>query len=172
MNRSLLVISAIVVTAVAMFPDRAASQQKTLKDQLLGTWTLVSFEVLRPDGSKTLPWGDAPKGISSFDANGRYYHMLARSDLPKIAAQDRRKATPQEVMTLYFGMLSNYGTYTVNEADKTITIILEASSNPNQVGVDQKRIVTSVTADELRYHNNAPTSGGGGQNRQVYRRVK
>jgi hypothetical protein len=60
-------------------------------------------------------------------------------------------------------MLSNYGTYTVNEADKTITIILEASSFPNQVGVDQKRIVTSVTADELRYHNNAPTSGGGGQ---------
>jgi hypothetical protein len=68
-RRSILAVSAIVVTALALLPDRAVSQQ-TLKDQLLGTWTLVSFEVLRPDGSKTLPWGDAPRGISSFDANG------------------------------------------------------------------------------------------------------
>jgi hypothetical protein len=98
--------------------------------------------------------------------------MITRPDLPKITAKNRREATPQEVVAIYSGLIANYGTYTVNEANKTITMILEASTYPNQLGFEQKRVLTSVTADELRYYNNAPASDGGGKNLQVFRRIK
>jgi hypothetical protein len=41
-RRSILSISAMTVLALAVLPGSAVAQQKTLKDQLVGTWTLVS----------------------------------------------------------------------------------------------------------------------------------
>ena len=42
----------------------AGAQQKSLKDQLVGAWTLVSSTSKQPDGS--LQWGSNPKGSIIF----------------------------------------------------------------------------------------------------------
>ena len=51
------------------------------------------------------------------------------------------------------GILAHFGTYSVSEADGTYTLHVEASSYANCNGTDQKRIVTSLTADELKWTN-------------------
>ena len=42
-------------------------------------------------------------------------------------------------------------TLTVNEEEKAVFLHLDASTFPNQIGTDQKRTITSLTADELKY---------------------
>jgi hypothetical protein len=82
------------------------------------------------------------------------------TDYPKIASKDRMKTTPTEERAIAHGVLSYFGTYTVNEADKTISYRIERSSFPNQVtGMDAKRVAT-LTGDELKLDNPGRTAGG------------
>jgi hypothetical protein len=51
-RRSILSVSAITVLGLAVMPGSAVSQQKSLKEQIVGTWTFVSVIETKPDGSK------------------------------------------------------------------------------------------------------------------------
>lgn len=158
-RHSALGLSAIVA-ALVLLPNHAAAQQKQLKDQLVGTWTVVSWEQATKDGGKFQRFGANPKGINVFDANGRFIVMFARADLPRIASNDPSSPTPEEAKAIVGGAIGYFGTYTVDEANKTVVLRIEASSFPNQLAVEQKRLITSLTAEELRYSNPVPTTGG------------
>jgi len=158
-RRSILSISAITALGLVVLPGSAVAQQKTLKEQLVGTWLLASWEQVMPDGSKVHNYGTNPRGVVMFDANGRLFVMFARPDLPKIASNAPRTATAEEAKALVAGSLAYFGTYTVNDADKAMSFRLDASSFPNQVGSDQRRTITSLTADELKYDTIALAGG-------------
>src|SRR5438105_5446122 len=123
---NLIGLSAISALALAMLPGSAVSQQKSIKDQLVGTWTLTAWEQTRPDGSKLQRFGANPKGIHVFDANGRTYILFSRPDLPKIASNNPSTPTPDEAKGIVDGSIAYYGTYTVDEASKVITVKVEA----------------------------------------------
>ena len=82
-RRSLLSISAMTVLGLVFASSTAIAQQKSLKEQLVGTWTLVSTENTAPNGTKRQPYGANPKGILIFDAGGRYAVVQGRPDRPK-----------------------------------------------------------------------------------------
>jgi len=162
MNRRIalaLTTTTLLGLGLAIATSNASAQQKSLKDQLVGTWNVVSWDQSNKDGSKFQRFGANPKGINMFDANGHFAIMFARPDLPKIAANSPSKPTPEEAKAIVGGAISYFGTYTVDEATKTIKLHIEASSYPNLVG-DQPRTITSLTADELKYTNPVPTTGG------------
>ncbi|MGU7774991.1 lipocalin-like domain-containing protein [Burkholderia sp. MR1-5-21] len=148
------------------------AQQKgpSLKQQLVGTWTFASANETRKDGTKVDRWGANPKGSLMFDANGRYMFIITRSDIPKFATNSATEGTAEEDKAVVKGMLVYFGTYSVNEADKTLITHIEGCSFPNLVGTDQKRIITSLTADELKYHN--PVSSIAGDAQVVWKRAK
>ena len=150
------------VTAMGLLASAgsAVSQPKSLKDQLVGTWTVTAWEQTYPDGKKDQAFGSSPKGINTFSADGRFIAIFLRPDLPKIASGDRVKPTPDEAMAVAKGSIVYYGTYTVNEADKSVSLNLEGTSYTNQIGLPQKRIITSISASELKYENPRSTSGG------------
>jgi hypothetical protein len=156
----ILRLSVIAAFGLALLPSNAVSQQTSLKNQLVGTWTVVSWEQTRKDGSKFERFGTNPKGVNVFDANGRFVVMFARPDLPKIASNNPSTPTPEEAKAIVGGAIGYFGTYTVDEATKTITLHIEASSFPNQLGSEQKRTITALTADELKYSNPVAVSGG------------
>ncbi len=58
-------------------------------------------------------------------------------------------------------MIGYYGTYTLDEASKVITMRIEASSFPNQLGIEQKRTITSLTPTELKYINTTVVGNAG-----------
>jgi hypothetical protein len=162
--------TALFCLAVGLPTSASLAQQKSLKEQLIGTWTLVSSDQVRPDGSRLKQFGADPKGINVFDANGRFFIMVASADNSQIASNDLRSAKAEESGALIVESIAYYGTYTVNEAERFIMLHLEASTFPNQIGTDQKRTVTSLTANELKY--SAPAAIPGAQVHQVWKRTE
>jgi len=160
MNRgSILSVFVIAALALAMPPTAAVSQQKTLKEQLVGAWTLVSIIATDKAGGKSDRRGPNPKGLLIFEANGHYSILTSRSDLPNFKVDNVNQGTAEEYKTVMMGMFANVGTWSVDEATRTITTHVEAGSYPNLNGNSQKRVVSSLTADELRYTNGASVSG-------------
>ena len=168
-RRSILSLSPIAALGLAMLPGGAIAQTKSLKDQLVGTWIFVSSTNTRADGGKYDPWGANPKGTTIYEANGRYAFMLMRSDLPKFA--DRSKTTPEEGKAVVQGSIAYYGSYTVDEASKTVTLHVEGSTVSALNGTDQKRIIKSISADEMNTLNPV-TSDGGTPADTIYKRAK
>jgi hypothetical protein len=89
--------TALLCMAAGLSASDSLAQQKSLKEQLLGTWTLVSSDQIRPDGSKLKQFGANPKGINIFDANGRFFVMIASDDNSQIAARDSTRANSAKI---------------------------------------------------------------------------
>ena len=74
-------------------------------------------------------------------------------------------------MAIASGVVAYTGTYTVDENTKTIHVNIETSSFPNLVGApNQRRIVTSITEDELKFTN--PRTPAGITLELVFKRAK
>jgi hypothetical protein len=154
-----------------IYPSRAdIAQQKSLKEQIIGTWALVVCEVVAPDGSKApLVVGSNPAGQYIFTPDS-HFSFQAAADLPKFASGENGKTTPDENKAVVEGSIAYYGTYTANDAERTITLHIERSSFPNLNGSDGKRIITALTPEEMSYIN--PARRGGGAINCAYRRAK
>jgi hypothetical protein len=162
--------TALLSLAVGLSASDSLAQQKSIKEQLVGTWTLVSSDQIRPDGSTLKQFGANPKGINVFDANDRFFLMIASADNSKIVSNNLSKTNSEEGGGLIVESIAYYGTYTVNEAEKVAILHIEASTFPNQVGTDQKRAITSLTPDDLKYRTPGATSGV--QVHQVWKRAE
>jgi hypothetical protein len=66
----ILGLSAMLAAGLASSPCSVVAQQKSLKEQLVGTWILVSCDMKAADGT-TIPPCVNPSGSLSIDASGR-----------------------------------------------------------------------------------------------------
>jgi Lipocalin-like domain len=153
--------SAIGQSATVALPSsRAIGQSGVSQDRLVGTWRYESIVVERTDGTKVAPFGPDPKGFITLSADGRYSLQIMRPDIPKIASKDRLGGTAEENRAVAQGVLSQFGTYSVNEGEGTLTLHVEMSSFPNETGTNEGRIITSISADKLQWTNPTPTTPG------------
>ncbi len=166
-----IVLASVVVALLAFVSGsgNAIAQQygQTLKQQLVGTWTLVSNTNDR-GGTKTQPFGSNPSGMAIFDSAGHIVYILMRSDLPKFASNNRLAGTPEENKAVIQGSLVYFGTYTVQD-DHTYALHVQGSTYPNWTGTDLKRSA-SITGDELSITDPTPSSGG--TSLTIWRRAK
>ena len=160
--------SAVVGLAIMMLPTMGSAQEPSLKDRLIGTWIIVSATDIHKDGTKTEAFGPSPLGTIMFDRNGRFAQILMRSDLPKTAS--RSSGTPEQDHAVVAGSNAYYGTYSVDEGEKALKVHYDGSTFAALIGRDVKRIIESVTADELRLTN--PTTSTGPVATTVWRRAK
>lgn len=160
MHRSTLGLSLVV--GLAGLSGSAWSQ--TFKDQLIGTWNLVSVTE-DYGGGKVLkdPFGPNPGGGITFSPNGRMMFMIIGADLPT------KPTKPQESWRL---VVAYYGTYTVNEADHTVSLHPEKATIP---AFDRStRIVHfTINGDELIEKGIHPIKGPTGPftPTEVYKRA-
>jgi hypothetical protein len=141
--------------------------QTTSKD-LVGVWKLVSITIER-DGKKIDFYGPNPQGQLIYEANGRVSNIITRSGLPKFASDSRQLGTPEENAEVVEGSIAYFGTYSVDEAAKTITLHIESCSYPNLNGLDRKSSF-NLSGDELTITN--PTSSIGVPDQLVWKRVR
>src|SRR5215467_7031222 len=161
-----IAIGSLLALMVAVSP--AAAQQKSLRDQIVGTWNFVVAEVVAPDGKKSLPFGETPTGILIFTSGGQFAQIHVAGDVPKIASNNRLTGTPEEYSTIMRRSISVFGTYTVDEDKKTVTYHIVSSSFPNWEGEAQTRTIDKLTANEFS-NTNPNVAGGRGSASNLYR---
>ena len=160
---------AAALIAIGVNPHTSVAQGPSLKDQLVGTWIYISSTGKRDDGS------DVPRpnlqGAATYTADGRFHFITTRTDAPKYASADPSRPSQDEAMAIASGSIAYTGTYTVDEITKTIHANVETSTFPNLVGApNQRRIVTSLTATEMKFTN--PRTPAGVTLEFVWKRAK
>ena len=137
-------------------PKAPAPAPKSMKEALVGSWSLLIDDAVKPDGTHAPNFGPNPMGIAIFGADGHFAVMIARAGRPKFASNNRATGTADENKAAVAGANAFFGSYTLNEADKTLTMRVEGATYPNLEGTTQKRTITSLTAgDELTWTNPA-----------------
>ncbi len=177
MNWSIKKVARVLLAVTVLFGGTLSgasevwAQEKgsTLAQQIQGAWILVSI-YNEQDGKKTEPLGPNPRGFMIMTPDGRISLILMRASLPKFAANNRMKGTPEENQAVVQGSLAEYGTYAVaSEKEHLVIWHLEACTFPNWDGTDQKRIM-DVSGDELKI--TVPTGSTGGSNYLIWKRAK
>lgn len=151
-------VSALLLFAAFALPVGSAAAQGT--KSIAGTYTIVSVA----------QFGDNPRGQMILGQDGHYSIILARTTLPKVAANARDKGTAEENKAIVGGSTAHFGKYTVDTKEKIITFNVEASTFPNFDGSTFKRPFT-VSGEQLTYTNKVLSSGGAAQD-VVWKRVK
>jgi hypothetical protein len=149
-QRRFFAACAAMILGVALLSANAAGQQTTLKQRLVGTWTFVRTEATQ---------------------DGHFAQIQIADGIPKFASNSRVTGTPEENKAVVVGSISLFGTYTVDEAAKTIIYKVESSTFPNWAGQEQIRPIDSITSDELR-HSNAGASIAGAKTVNIWKRAK
>jgi hypothetical protein len=119
---NMLRILAILALASAL-PGSALAQ--SLKAAIVGSWSVMSVVDQYDSGQKVNNWGTV-KGNLYFDAGGRFGQIIVGDAQPALKTPDPRK--PDAPLVAY------YGSYTVNEASKTVSFNIEAASYSARVG--------------------------------------
>jgi hypothetical protein len=117
--RAIVALALVAASPVAV----ALAQGSPLKDQLVGQWQLVSIGI-----NNAAPYGDSPTGSMLLDAAGHYSIIV-------ISNGGARN-------------ISYYGTYTVDESSKSVTMHVAGGTRANADGKDQTRQVT-IDGDQL-----------------------
>src|SRR4051812_6746102 len=166
MNKAFLAIPLCLLLSGLAF-----AQQNSIGDQIVGAWELVSVTSEMDDGKKGEPFGPSPRGVMIFSNNGHFSLFQSRGEIPKIAANDRAKATPEEAQTIIANSIAYYGTYSIDEASKVMIVNVKASTYANVAAIpNQKRVITLLTADELKFDN--PRTPNGMTLRTSWKRAK
>jgi hypothetical protein len=169
-RRSVLGLVAMGMLGFSLQSGGGLATQNGPGSQLVGTWTLVSNVNVKKDGSTFEPFGSTPKGILTFDATNRFSLILVRPGRPKFASNNRLQSTPEEDRETVRNTLSLFGTYSVNESDRSFILKVEGSSFPNWEGAARKYLIKSLTAEDLKYRS-PPTSTGAGYAELTWRRA-
>jgi len=121
-------IGAISAAALLVMAPQLACAQ-SLKEKLIGAYTLVEGSEVSADGKKVVPWA---KGSLQLSPAGRVSFFV----LPKERAKTDSVRTPAGPMVAY------YGTYTVDEAANTFTITVDGASSPAFEGATRVQTLT------------------------------
>jgi hypothetical protein len=139
---------AFLCLGIAFPPSNALGQQKTLKEQIVGTWILDSVYDQTEDGIKHEPWGPGVKGIAMFDENGHFSWQIMAANRPKSEGTSPR--TPVGQVNCLFG------TYTVDETAKTKTVHIERCTFPQWDETDGTDNIAMPTENELNVTTTKP----------------
>ena len=163
-------VSAVAMTIGFMLLGTSAggAQQKSLKSQLSGAWTLVSQEVTPKEGPKR-PGVGGPnaKGVLILDASGHYAYVAGAPDRPKLKTTVRKDIPAAELGEAVRTYGANYGTWSVDEKEKTLIRKFQLALVPNNDNQETKQAV-SLAKGELTLTQVAPTA----TTVSVYRRAK
>jgi len=118
--------------------------QQNLKDKLVGTWKMISWESQRSNGQIVNIWmGLHPTGLIIYQPTG-YMALQIMADPRPTFAQNPITIPPpfDEFRNAYFGYYAVWGTYTINDAGNGVVHNLEGSERPGEVGKKHPRAVS------------------------------
>ena len=114
-------------------PTAAPRNDQSLRERLVGSWKLVSYEVRSDDGRRVIyPLGKDAKGYILYTPDGYMSAQIMQLDRPPYHAADHRGGTDEESAQAARGYLAYSGPYHV-EGDSVVVHEAEVSLFPNWV---------------------------------------
>lgn len=138
-RRSILRLCGSAAMGVIASSGRVLAQgEKTpAKDLVVGSWTLMIADDVRKEGNKVPGFGPLPSGTAMFGSDGRYSLELKSSSGKEPS-------------------LTCSGTYTLDDAAKTLTLRVDQSSAFNWRGTTQAGKLNFLTSDYLGWTQSIP----------------
>jgi hypothetical protein len=126
---------------------------------IVGTWSLVSFELIGKTGEIYYPYGKAPVGFLMYNRDGFMSVVVTSSSRRSFAAIDfgGLAGTPEEKTAAYDTYLSYSGRYEMIQ--ERVVHRIEASLFPNWVGASLER-VAALEEDKLQLSAGPAASEG------------
>jgi hypothetical protein len=139
-----LAVAAAISLALRPSFGVAFAQENGLKDRLIGTWKIISWESLRPDGQVLNIWmGLHPTGLLIYQPNGYFALQFMADPRPTFAQNPATTAPPyDEFRNAFFGYYAYWGTYTVNANGTGVVHNVQGSQRPPAVGQKFQRSVS------------------------------
>jgi hypothetical protein len=164
---------AMICLALPLLAGGASSQQtmSPAKQQFVGTWTLISIQYVESDGRRIEPFGPGARGLLYFDAAGHFATQVMAANRPRFASNNRMLGTADENKAMSQGVVAYFGTYSVDDANRIVTLHIEQSSFPNWNGTDQRRTF-AFAEDELRYTAASSTANPAESAELVWKRAR
>src|SRR4051812_9532368 len=116
-----------LIVAIVMFGTSVGFADPVKKENLVGTWSYVLATNLNADGSKFYPNGQNAAGLLMFDGAGHFSWHIIKPDIPKFAANNRLQGTPEENKATVQGVLSYFGSYSLDPDGNGMTLNITAS---------------------------------------------
>ena len=107
-----------------------AQAEKRPRDLIVGNWSLMIADNVGKEGNKVPCFGPLPKGTATFGSDGRYSLELMHSSGNEPA-------------------LRYSGTYSLDDAGKTLNLKVDQSSLSNWRGTTQTGMLNFLTSDYL-----------------------
>jgi hypothetical protein len=155
-----------LAAAVSVLPLTVAAQSAS---DIVGTWSLVS-SVSERDGVRTDQFGSGAKGMLVLDGAGHFMLTIIGPDLPKFSSNNRAAGTADENKAVVSKGIAMIGDDSVSASDKTLTFKVDSATFPNWNGTEQKRLLSPLDGDVLKYVTPSASSGGVGT--VTWQRVK
>jgi hypothetical protein len=124
----------------------------TLRDQVVGVWSLVSYQSQDENGNVIFPLGKDATGFIMYHPEGYMSAQLMRQARRAYESGDLHEGTTDEMAEAALGYLAYAGKFEVNEETNTLTHHMEVSMNPTWLGQEQPR-VGSIEGDILSIYN-------------------
>jgi hypothetical protein len=131
-------ISAVVWGTTLQGSFRASLQSDVVggREQLVGTWRLISRVVRSEDGTavQDLSLGKTPLGYLIYDSSGHMAAQLMRPDRPMAIDCGATSTAPSENSQSVNGYDAYFGTYSIDPTNHTVTHHLEGALAAADVG--------------------------------------
>lgn len=136
----------------------------TNEADLVGSWSLISFEVTLDKGTMVAPFGPDPIGRLVYTAGGRMSaHLMARQrDIPKDAPVADRALAAMRQHFSYAGAFHVDGPRVVHTVDMAIS--------PDWIGEEKRRIIEWVDDDLILTEERSRVGRDFGKGRLRWRR--
>ena len=133
-NTFLFLLSALLFTQTSAASD---------KDDFIGTWLLVHSQVLSESGNWEVPENSVGMiGAISYSANGYMSFQSSRLDRSEILDGGIDDMPIEGLRALLSSYSGYYGTYEIDEENRTVTHTIIGSSFPTAAGTSTIRTYT------------------------------
>jgi hypothetical protein len=132
----------LAITAVAGGKrSRAALMSRDVGGlSIVGSWKLISIATVRPNGQEVTDWaGPKPTGLLMYAADGFMSVHIVRDPPARWDYSAPEQATVAERAHAFDRYYGYYGKYALDAGRGVVTHFVEASLQPNEVGVRYER---------------------------------
>ncbi|MBN2348046.1 MAG: lipocalin-like domain-containing protein [Bacteroidales bacterium] len=130
MKQTLILI--LLFTSCKLFKaPEPVPQEISVKDKLIGNWTLISVTGSENRNNHALPMGDHVTGSLIFTPDLRMSLQVINTDRGQLSGSDPYYVPDNEIRMAFLSYYAYYGTYSVYESSDLLRINIEGSSVPN-----------------------------------------